>query len=125
VLFDEVHTRSAVRLAVNHPPAGWNVSEDRPQAVLLLIVDQDEKGAILIIERIGAHDFLSLFGVVADPLSFAFGATSAVMHYCDLPVSARYYLVAVLSSRLSHDPGAVPLELRRGALALSFLSSEV
>ena len=43
VLFDVVQTRSAVRFAVNHPPAGWNIGEGRPQAVLLLVVDQDEK----------------------------------------------------------------------------------
>src|SRR6185369_3541128 len=57
VLFDVVQTRSAVRFAVNHPPAGWNVGEDRPQAVLLLVVDQDEKAAIVVVERIDAHRF--------------------------------------------------------------------
>jgi len=54
VLFDEVQTRTAVRFAVNHPPAGWNIGEGRPQAVLLLVVDQDEKAGI-VVERIDAH----------------------------------------------------------------------
>jgi hypothetical protein len=54
VLFDVVQTCGAVRFAVNHSPAGWNVGEDRPQAVLLLVVDQDEKAAIVVVERIGA-----------------------------------------------------------------------
>ena len=49
-----VQTRRAVRFAVNYSPAGWNVGEDRPQAVLLLVVDQDEKAAIVVVERIGA-----------------------------------------------------------------------
>src|ERR1700737_488814 len=57
VLFDVVQTRSAVRFAVNHPPAGWNVGEGRPQAVLLLVVAKDEKAAIFVVERIDAHRF--------------------------------------------------------------------
>src|SRR6202022_4704220 len=58
VLFDVVQTRSAVRFAVDHPPAGWNVGKGRPQAVLLLVVDQDEKAAIVVVERIDAHSVL-------------------------------------------------------------------
>src|SRR6476660_3481915 len=54
VLFDEVQTRTAVRFAVNHPPAGWNIGEGRPQAVLLLVVDQDEKAGI-VVEWIDSH----------------------------------------------------------------------
>src|SRR6202030_620029 len=55
VLFDVVQTGSAVRFAVHHPPAGWNIGEGRPQAVLLLVVDQDEKAAIVVVEGIDAH----------------------------------------------------------------------
>src|ERR1700740_2149906 len=57
VLFDVVQTRSPVGFAVNPPPAGWNIGEDRPQAVLLLVVDQDEKAAIVVVKRIDAHQF--------------------------------------------------------------------
>ena len=57
VLFDVVQTRSAVRFAVNHPPTGWNIGEGRPQAVLLLVVDQDKKAAIFVVERIDAQRF--------------------------------------------------------------------
>jgi hypothetical protein len=59
VLFDVVQTRGAVRFAVNHPPACWNIGEGRPQTVLLLVVDQDEKAAIFVVERIDAHRFSS------------------------------------------------------------------
>ena len=55
VLFDIVQTRGAVRFAVNHPPAGWNIGKDRPQAVLLLVVDQDKEAAIIVVKRIDAH----------------------------------------------------------------------
>src|SRR6476660_8661345 len=55
VLFDVVQTRSAVRFAVSHPPTGWNIGEGRPQAVLLLVVAQDKKAAIVVVERIDAH----------------------------------------------------------------------
>jgi hypothetical protein len=51
VLFDLGQTRGGVRLAVNRPPVGWNVGEGRPQAVLLLVVEQDEKAAV-VVERI-------------------------------------------------------------------------
>src|SRR6476469_9051533 len=54
VLFDVVQTGSAVGFAVNHPPAVWNIGEGRPQAVLLLVIDQDEKAGI-VVERIDAH----------------------------------------------------------------------
>lgn len=43
VLFDVVETCRTVRIAVDRLPPGWNLSEGRPQAVLLLVVDQDEK----------------------------------------------------------------------------------
>src|SRR5277367_1540642 len=55
VLFDVVQTRSALRFAVDHPPAGWYIGERGPQAVLLLVVDQDEKTGIIVVERISAH----------------------------------------------------------------------
>jgi hypothetical protein len=51
VLFDLGQTRGGVRFAVNRPPVGWNVGEGRPQAVLLLVVEQDEKAAV-VVERI-------------------------------------------------------------------------
>src|ERR1700687_1352644 len=63
VLFDVVQTRSAVRFAVDHPPAGWNVGKGRPQAVLLLVVDQDEKAAIVVVEGIDAHRSSSPIGM--------------------------------------------------------------
>src|ERR1700722_14822693 len=63
VLFDVVQTGSAVRFAVHHPPAGWNIGEGRPQAVLLLVVDQDEKAAIVVVEGIDAHRSSSPIGM--------------------------------------------------------------
>jgi hypothetical protein len=57
VLFDVVQTRSAVRFALHHPLTGWHIGEGRPQAVLLLVVDQDKKTAIVVIQRIDAHRF--------------------------------------------------------------------
>jgi len=55
VLFDVVHTRCAIPFAIHHPPAGWNIGEGGPQAVLLLVVYQDEKTAVTVVERIDAH----------------------------------------------------------------------
>jgi hypothetical protein len=55
VLFDVVQTRRAFGFATNHWPAGWNIGEGRPQAVLLLVVDQEEKAPIVVVERIDAH----------------------------------------------------------------------
>src|ERR1700757_1296633 len=57
VLFDVVQTRRAVRFAVHHPPAGWNIGESRPQAVLLLVIYQDKKAAIVVVKRVDAHLF--------------------------------------------------------------------
>src|SRR5262249_48315836 len=57
VLLDVVQTSSAVRLAVYHPPPRGNIGERRPEAVLLLVVDQNEKTAIFVVERIDAHQF--------------------------------------------------------------------
>jgi hypothetical protein len=57
VLFDVLETRSAVRFAVNHLPTGWNVGEGGPQAVLFLVIDQDEKTAIVVVKWIDAHRF--------------------------------------------------------------------
>ena len=45
----------AVRFTENDPPASGNIGERRPQAVLLLVVNQDEKAAIVVVERIDAH----------------------------------------------------------------------
>src|ERR1700722_8306065 len=55
VLFDVLQTCSAVSFPINHTPAGWNIGKHRPETVLLLVVDQDEKAAIVIVERIDAH----------------------------------------------------------------------
>jgi hypothetical protein len=55
VLLDVVQTLAAGRFAINHPPAGWNIGKGWPQAVLFLVVDQDEESAIVVIERIGAQ----------------------------------------------------------------------
>ena len=57
VLFDIVQALAAGRFAIDHPPAGWNIGKGRPQAVLLLVVDQDEECAILVIEWVGAQRF--------------------------------------------------------------------
>jgi hypothetical protein len=46
-----MQTRNAVRFGVNHAPAGWNIGEGWPQAVSLLVVDQDEKAVIVVVER--------------------------------------------------------------------------
>jgi hypothetical protein len=54
-LFDVVQTRSTVRFAENHLPTGWNLGESWPQAVLILVVDQNEKTAIAVIEWIDTH----------------------------------------------------------------------
>src|SRR5271156_4509947 len=45
-LFDVAQTRSAVRFAINRASAGSNVGEGRPQAALLLVVNQHERAAI-------------------------------------------------------------------------------
>src|ERR1700733_2729489 len=55
VLLDVVQTRRPVGFAVNHPPSSGNIGERRPQAVLLLVVDQHKKTAIIVVKRIGAH----------------------------------------------------------------------
>jgi hypothetical protein len=55
VLFDIFQTRSALGFAVNHPPASGNIGEGRPQAVLLLVIDQDKKAATVVVEGIDAH----------------------------------------------------------------------
>jgi hypothetical protein len=39
------------------PAAGGNIGESRPQAVLLLVIDQDEKAAIVVVKRVDAHLF--------------------------------------------------------------------
>jgi hypothetical protein len=57
MLLDVLKACGAVRLAVDHPPSGWNIREGRPQAVLLLVVDQDEKTAVVVVEWIDTHQF--------------------------------------------------------------------
>ena len=58
ILFDVVQTRNAVRLAVNHPPAGWNFGEIGPKAMLFFVIDQDEKTAIvgMVVENVIRYD---------------------------------------------------------------------
>src|SRR5947209_6273510 len=57
VLLDVVQTCRAIPLAIRHPPAGWNIREGGPQAVLLLVIDQHEKAAVAVVERVDAHRF--------------------------------------------------------------------
>ncbi len=64
VLFDVVQARSARRFAVNHPPTCWNVGERWPQAVLLLVVDQNEEAALFVVEGIGTQRFSCLQATV-------------------------------------------------------------
>src|SRR3990170_205759 len=54
-VFDVVQTRGSVRLAKDHPPSIRNVSKGRPQAVLLLVVDQHEEAAVIVVERISSQ----------------------------------------------------------------------
>ena len=56
MLFDVLQARGTVGFPVYHPPASWNIGEGRPQAVLLLVVHQDEKAAIFVVEGIDAHN---------------------------------------------------------------------
>jgi hypothetical protein len=42
-------------LTVNYPPTRGNISEGGPQAVLLLIVNQNEEASAFIIKRVGLH----------------------------------------------------------------------
>jgi len=41
-----------LRFAVSHPPAHSNVGKSRPEAVLLLVVDQYKEVGIGVVERI-------------------------------------------------------------------------
>jgi hypothetical protein len=56
MLFDVLQARCTVGFTVNHSPASWNIGEGRPQAVLLLVVHQDEKAAVVVVEWIDAHN---------------------------------------------------------------------
>ena len=89
VLFDVVETRRAVRFALNHPPAGGNIGESRPQAVLVLVIDQEEKAAIIIAKRVDAQQFSKhqtllkanrrggVFGKILRPVAAASRSSSA------------------------------------------------
>src|SRR5262249_25208366 len=57
VLSAAARPRARCRPAVSHPPSRRDVGEGRPEAVLLLVVDQDEEVAVVVVERIGAHSF--------------------------------------------------------------------
>src|ERR1700733_9489143 len=86
VLVDIVQARRPGRFPVHHAPAGWNVREGRPQAVLLLVVDQHEEGTVVVIEGVGAHGFLPLSGLYpSEPASPAAAGRCVVM----LPPSTR------------------------------------
>jgi hypothetical protein len=56
MLLDVLQTRSSVGFPVYHSPTRWNIGEGRPQAVLLLVVHQDEKAAVVVVEWIDAHN---------------------------------------------------------------------
>jgi hypothetical protein len=43
------------RLTVNYPPARGNISESSPQAVMLLVVNQNDEASAVIIKRVGLH----------------------------------------------------------------------
>lgn len=57
VVFDEGQTGGAVRGPVNRAPTCWDIGEGRPQAVLFLVIHQNEEAAIVIIKRIDTHQF--------------------------------------------------------------------
>src|SRR5438552_972633 len=59
VLLDVFDAGSPAVLAEPPPPSGGDLGESRPQGVLLLVVDQNEEAAVLVVEGIGAH-FTSL-----------------------------------------------------------------
>jgi hypothetical protein len=47
---DAAQNSSAGRVVANHPPAGHGVGEGTPQAVLLVVVDPDEKAAVVAVD---------------------------------------------------------------------------
>src|SRR5690606_3335485 len=53
VLLDVVQARLPGVLALGYRPAGGDLGEGRPQRVLALVVDQDEVGALGVLERVG------------------------------------------------------------------------
>src|SRR5207237_3945 len=57
VLVDVVQAFLPGRRAVRDLPAGGHLDELGPQRVLALVVDQCEVGAVLVLERVGAHGF--------------------------------------------------------------------
>src|ERR1700744_5491948 len=69
VLLDVVEALRTGGLAENDAPAGRNVGEDRPQAVLVLVVDEHDKGAVVVIEGVDAHRVSLLSGIWNYPWS--------------------------------------------------------
>jgi hypothetical protein len=57
VLLYVVKAGGAVCCTENHPPSGRHLDKGRPQAVLLLVVDQNEKAAIVVIKWIDTQRF--------------------------------------------------------------------
>lgn len=50
VAVDVLKAGSTVRFAEDDSPAGGNICEDRPQAVLLFVIDQYKKTDVVVIE---------------------------------------------------------------------------
>lgn len=55
MFFDVLEAGCAVSFPENYGPTGGNRSEGRPKTVLFLVIDQDEKTAAVVIERIDLH----------------------------------------------------------------------
>lgn len=56
ILLNEIQTVCPLCLAVNYPPAWWDIGEHRPQTVLFFGIDQYNETTGLIIKRISPHN---------------------------------------------------------------------
>lgn len=56
MFFDVLQTSGAVGFPEYHPPARRNIGESRPEAVLLFVIHQDEKAAVVVVEWIDTHN---------------------------------------------------------------------
>src|SRR6478736_8431539 len=126
VLFDVVNTRRAVRSAVHHLPAGWHVSEGRPQAVLLFAVDQHEEAAVVVVKWVDAQPTLQLIDADASCRTILPGCERCheVGRRCDLchvPAFTDRFACGrgKLSEALSYLHGHRPVHLWHGQIERS------
>jgi len=66
VLFDVLDAGVAAFFAENDRPTVGDIGEDRPEGVLLLMVDQNREPAVVVIEGVGAQFHLAEYSHCAD-----------------------------------------------------------